>query len=106
MADLMQVSARTVLVAATGTSAAVALPGSADVQGRSLRLHNIGTVLGYWETGGSDVSVTIPTTSVPGGCSLAPGAPESFQIPPGHTHIAFISASGTLNILMTPGQGQ
>lgn len=106
MADLMQVTADSTLIAATtsGTDR-VAIPGTPDVQGRAVRFDNRGAVRGYWKSGDSAVTVSIPTTVAPGGCSLLPGAAESFQIPPGHTHIAVISEAGTINVVITAGQG-
>ena len=65
----------------------------------SVRVFNAMTVTGFIQFGGS--TVTAATTNMP----IPAGGVEVFQIGPGVTHAAAITASGSGTIYFTPGMG-
>jgi hypothetical protein len=90
------------LTATTAGTARVAVPGPASLTGRSVRFYTASDTQCYWNSGNSSVTAAVATS-----CPIAPGkVPEAFHIPAGHTHIAIICASGTVDVILTPGQGQ
>lgn len=90
----------TVTVAATTTTANVALNLPAAPMAVDVRLYNAGTVLARVAFGLSGVAAT--ATSMP----LAPGAVEKFGLSPAATHMAAITDTGTATVHATVGMGR
>jgi hypothetical protein len=94
------VGTNTTAVSCSTSSAngALNLP-SATYGGASVRLYNSGSVTVFVQFGNSSVAATTSHMPIPA------GAAESFQIGPGVTHVAGITASSTATLYATPGCG-
>jgi hypothetical protein len=105
--ETFQVQDLTVAVSVTTTTGRIALPGTAINVSRQFMFTNIGTVPVFWTSGDSAVNAVVPVVGgASGGAPIQPGTQVSHTIPNGHTHVAFITASGTATVYVTPGQGE
>lgn len=105
--ETFQVTDLTVALAVTATTGRVALPGTATAVSRQFILTNRDAVPVHWTSGDSAVNAVVPVSGgALGGAPLMPGTQVAHTIPSGHTHIAFITASGTTTVFVTPGVGE
>jgi hypothetical protein len=84
------------LAASTATARATLPTGSPN----SIRITNSGSVTALLRFGDSDVEAEAAT-----GMDLLPGTVETFRVPVGCTHLAAITAAGSVTLRITPGQG-
>ena len=89
----------TVKLSAGTSSSRVQFQTSGMGKPGSLRLFNAGPVTIFVELGGSAVAAAVAT-----GMPVPPGAVETIG-PQGGSHIAGITASGTADLYVTPGEG-
>lgn len=73
--------------------------------GRQVMLCNRGTADIFFNLGGSNVTVAVPTGTA-GGCPIPPGAIATFTTPEGATHIACISGTAAQTLYVTTGDGR
>lgn len=90
------------VITCTTTSSSVALASNVA----NIRVYNAGSAEVFMLTGDSTVSATFPTSSAVAGSVVAPGAIESFQKNPNHTHIACDASSGTNTVYAQSGSGE
>lgn len=92
----------TATLAADVTSSRVALPGSLrGLQKRTLRVAPLGPDVAFIAFGNSTVTATAA-----GSMPVVSGMVEFFNLQPGHTHLAAITASGTALLRLTVGEGE
>lgn len=91
----------TATLAATASSSRVALPGTVrGLQPRTVRVLNQGPDLAFIAPGNSTVTATVA-----GSMPLLVGVIEVFAAPPGFTHVAAITETGTALLRLTIGEG-
>lgn len=102
--SLFNINATTApVITCTTTSSNVAF-GNPNIL--NVRIYNSGSAAVFVVTGDSTVSATFPTSSAVAGSVIAPGAIESFQKSPGHTHIACDAASSSNTVYVQSGSGE
>lgn len=94
-------SSATVLLAASATSSRVAFQSS--IKNHRVRIYNAGTADAAIEFGDSTVVAVFPTGSTGAGMVLPAGAVEVLTA--STSNMAAITASGTANLFITPGEG-
>lgn len=98
MSDSFAPTGTTKNLSASGTSSRVALP--VWTRPRTVRVYNAAAVSVFIEFGDSTVAA-VAATSMP----VGPGATEFFDVGPGVTYAAAITASGSGTVYFTEGQG-
>lgn len=94
----------TSLIAATTTASAAIQVSTGAIQGMRVLLQG-STQHAFLAVGQSTATAALPTTSTPGaGMPFLPNAASPLTIPPGGW-VSAITASGTVNVYLTPGIG-
>lgn len=101
-APFRQVIGKSILLAASTSNAQGTITGH---YGRIRVIHD-GSGMVFLRTGSTPQTAVATTAGVPGDIPLAGGGnTETLDIPTDHDDIAVITASGTANVYITPGQG-
>src|ERR1700759_5654726 len=76
------------------------------VYSKQYLMQNRGTADVFFAFGTSAVTVVIPTAGSPANGICLPHGTQTFTLPPGTSHVGFISSTGTQTVYLTPGEGE